>query len=85
VTLPPKDLASDLALMKQLCTEAGRDFSQLEITMTFLQQAELQPKDPKRALVEYAEAGAHRMILAPVLDRNNAERALEQTAKDYLS
>ena len=53
--------------------------------MTFLQQPELQPKDPKRALAEYEESGAHRMILAPVLDRNNAERALEQTAKDYLS
>jgi hypothetical protein len=25
------------------------------------------------------------MILAPVLDRNNAERALARTAKDYLS
>ena len=30
VTLPPKDLASDLAVMKQLCAEAGRDFNQLE-------------------------------------------------------
>lgn len=85
VTLPPKDLASDLAVMKQLCAEAGRDFNQLEITVTFLQQPELQPKDPKRAVTEYAEAGAHRLILAPMLDRNNAERALEQTAKDYLS
>jgi hypothetical protein len=36
-------------------------------------------------LAEYAEAGAHRLILAPVLDRKNAERVLEQTAKDYLS
>ena len=35
--------------MKQLCDEAGRDFNQLEITMTFLQQPELQPQDPKRA------------------------------------
>jgi probable F420-dependent oxidoreductase len=85
VTLPPKDLASDLAVMKQLCAEAGRDFNLLEITMTFLQQPELQPKDPKLAVEEYAEAGAHRLILAPVLDCNNAERALEQTAKDYLS
>jgi probable F420-dependent oxidoreductase len=84
VTLPPKDLVSDLAVMKELCAEAGRDFNQLEITITFLQQPELQPKDPKRALAEYTEAGAHRLILAPLLDRNNAERALEQTAKDYL-
>jgi alkanesulfonate monooxygenase SsuD/methylene tetrahydromethanopterin reductase-like flavin-dependent oxidoreductase (luciferase family) len=84
VALPPKDLASDLALMKRLCAEAGRDFSKLEISMTFLQQPELQPTDPKRALEEYAEAGAQRLIIAPVLDRENAERILERTAKDYL-
>ena len=36
-------------------------------------------------LAQGAEAGAHRLILAPVLDRKNAERVLEQTAKDYLS
>jgi hypothetical protein len=52
--------------------------------MTFLQQPELQPQDPKRALAEYAEAGAHRLIVAPVLDRQNAERELERTAKEYL-
>jgi probable F420-dependent oxidoreductase len=84
VALPPQDLASDLALMKRLCAEAGRDFDKLEITMTFLQQPELQPKDPKRAVEEYAEAGAHRLIVAPVLDRANAERVLERTAKEYL-
>jgi hypothetical protein len=33
---------------------------------------------------EYAEVGAHRLIVAPVLDRANAERVLERTAKDYL-
>jgi alkanesulfonate monooxygenase SsuD/methylene tetrahydromethanopterin reductase-like flavin-dependent oxidoreductase (luciferase family) len=36
VALPPKDLASDLALMKRLCEEAGRDFSQLEHAPGFL-------------------------------------------------
>jgi probable F420-dependent oxidoreductase len=85
VGLPPKDLTGDLRLMKQLCAESGRDFNQLEITVTFLQQPELQPQDPKRALAEYAEAGAHRLIVAPVLERKNAERVLEQLAKDYLS
>jgi hypothetical protein len=33
---------------------------------------------------EYAEAGAQQLIVAPVLDRENAERILERTAKDYL-
>jgi probable F420-dependent oxidoreductase len=84
VALPPKDLAGDLAVMQRLCAEADRDFSKLEISITFLQQPELQPKDPKRALEEYTEAGAHRLIVAPVLDRENAERILERTAKDYL-
>ena len=84
VSLPAKDLASDLKVMKELCAEAGRDFARLEITMTFLQQPELQPSDPRRALAEYAEAGVHRLILAPELDRANAEHNLERTAKDYL-
>lgn len=52
--------------------------------MTFLQQPEMQPQDPQRALAEYTEAGAHRLILCPVLDRPNAERVLEKVAKDYL-
>jgi probable F420-dependent oxidoreductase len=84
VALAPKDLAADLGVMKQLCAEAGRDFNRLEISMTFLQQPELQPREPKRALAEYAEAGAHRLILAPVLERKNADRVLERMAKDYL-
>jgi probable F420-dependent oxidoreductase len=84
VALPPKDLAADLGAMKQLCAEAGRDFNRLEISMTFLQQPELQPQEPTRALAEYAEAGAHRLILAPVLERKNADRVLERMAKDYL-
>jgi hypothetical protein len=70
--------------MKRLCADADRDFSKLEISITFLQQPALQPKDPIRALEEYTEAGAHRLIVAPVLDRENAERILEKTAKDYL-
>jgi probable F420-dependent oxidoreductase len=84
VALAPKDLAADLGVMKQLCAEAGRDFNRLEISMTFLQQPELQPQEPKRALAEYAEAGAHRLILAPVLERKNADRVLERMAKNYL-
>jgi hypothetical protein len=70
--------------MKQFCAEAGRDFNALEISVTFLQQPELQPQDPQRALAEYTEAGAHRLILCPVLERTNAERVLEKVAKDYL-
>ena len=70
--------------MRELCAEAGRNFNELEISVTFLQQPELQPPDPQRALAEYAEAGAHRLILAPVLERINAERVLEKVAKDYL-
>jgi hypothetical protein len=33
---------------------------------------------------EYAEAGGQQLIVAPALDRENAERILEKTAKDYL-
>lgn len=86
VAIPPKDLARHLGVMKQLCAEAGRNFNELEISATFLQQPELQPQqEPQRALAEYAEAGAHRLILCPVLERPHAERVLEKLAKDYLS
>ena len=85
VAVPPKDLMQHLSVMRELCTEAGRNFNELEISMTFLQQPELQPQDPQRALAEYTEAGVHRLILAPVLERPNAERELEKIAKEYLS
>ena len=41
-------------------------------------------KEPKRALAGNGAAGAHRLIVAPVLDRENADCILEWTAKDYL-
>jgi len=85
VAMSPQNLAQHRHLLKELCVQAGRNFDELEISVTFLQQPELQPQDPQRALTEYAEAGAHRLILCPVLDRPNAERVLEQVAKDYLS
>jgi len=51
---------------------------ELEISVTFLQQPEMQPQDPHQVLVEYVEAEAHRLILAPVLERTTAERVLEK-------
>jgi probable F420-dependent oxidoreductase len=84
VALPPSDLTRHLRTLKELCAQAGRDYNALEITVTFLQQPELQPQNPRRAVEEYAEAGAHRLIVAPVLDRGVGERALEDTAKNYM-
>lgn len=86
VTLPAAELAGHLANLKKLCAEAGRDFSRIDISVLFLQQPELQPRDPRRALKEYSEAGAHRLILSPAtLVPDKADSILENLAKQYLA
>ena len=54
--------------MKQLCAEAGRNFNELEISVTFLQQPELQPQD----LVELARRAENDFVGAPtgILDQS---------------
>jgi alkanesulfonate monooxygenase SsuD/methylene tetrahydromethanopterin reductase-like flavin-dependent oxidoreductase (luciferase family) len=52
----------ELAKLKKLCAEAGRDFSKLEIT---IYAPVLQSGDVKRTIAAYEEAGAHRLILFP--------------------
>jgi hypothetical protein len=79
------ELSGHLATMKQLCKTTGRDYSKIDISMTFLQQPELQPSDPRRALEEYGELGVHRLILSPAdLSPSQADRALDTIAQKYV-
>jgi probable F420-dependent oxidoreductase len=55
--LNPERLATELGKLKQMCGEAGRDFTKLEISIYAPPEG-----DPKRLLKEYREAGAHRLI-----------------------
>jgi probable F420-dependent oxidoreductase len=79
--LTPDRLATELAKLKQMCTDAGRDFAQLEITM----YAPPADGDPKRIREQYREVGAHRLIFilnepAPAV----WERQLSDLAKTWI-
>jgi len=85
VVMSPAELVRHLASMKELSAGAGRDFAKIEVSMLFLQQPELQPQDPARAVDEYSRAGVHRMVLSPpALTPGRADAILEGLAKQYL-
>lgn len=79
--LTPARLSEELAKLRKLCAEAGRVFSELEISTVMLFGLTI---EPARALKEYAEVGAHRIIVtAPTLAPDKYERELEAAARDY--
>jgi probable F420-dependent oxidoreductase len=81
--VPPERLIQELAKLKKLCAEAGRDYRQLEITMY---APVMQAGDPKRTIAAYEEAGVHRLILFPEkLGPNDYRRALETMAKAWVA
>jgi probable F420-dependent oxidoreductase len=80
--IAPEQLVAELAKLKNLCGEAGRDFSKLEITMY---APVLQSGDVKRTVAAYEEAGTHRLILLPEkLGPNEYERELETLANAWI-
>jgi probable F420-dependent oxidoreductase len=85
VYMTAAELSGHLTTMKELCKNAGRDYSKIDITMTFLQQPELQPSDPNRAIEEFGALGVHRLILSPSdLSPGQADRVLEDIARKYV-
>ncbi len=80
--VPPEQLANELAKLKKMCAEAGRDFSKLEITV----YAPVKQGDAKRTIANYREVGAHRLIVFPEkLGPNDYERELETLAKEWVA
>jgi alkanesulfonate monooxygenase SsuD/methylene tetrahydromethanopterin reductase-like flavin-dependent oxidoreductase (luciferase family) len=80
--LAPEALAAELGKLNQMCAEAGRDFSKLEITM----YAPRTDGDPKRIRQQYHEAGAHRLVFlndSPM--PATCERQLEELAKAWIN
>lgn len=76
--LSPAQLATELGNLRRMCAEAGRDFSKIEITFLLFEM----PPDPGRAVREYHEAGAHRVLVnAPTLAPDKYERELEDLAR----
>jgi probable F420-dependent oxidoreductase len=76
--LSPAQLATELGNLRRMCAEARRDFSKIEITFLLLEL----PADPARAVREYHDAGAHRVLVsAPTLAPDKFERELEDLAR----
>ena len=80
VAIPPPELARELATLKQLCVEAGRDFNQLEISM-FLP---IELSDGRTTKAAYREAGCHRLVFTLWPDQLN-EKNIEEKARQYLN
>lgn len=56
--LTPEVLATEVGKLKTLCTEAGRDFSHLEITM----YTPVVDGEPRRVREQYRDAGAQQLV-----------------------
>jgi probable F420-dependent oxidoreductase len=81
VAMTPEQLAKQLTTLRKMCEEAGRDFSRIEISVTF----PVIEGDPRPAIRHYREAGCHRLILAsPTLAPGKAEGELEELARTYV-
>jgi len=78
---PPDQLANDLVMLRKMCDEAGRDFSRIDISVTF----PVIDGDPRQAMRHYREAGCHRLIfLPPTLAPDRVDEELEELSRTYI-
>jgi probable F420-dependent oxidoreductase len=82
-TIAPERLAEEVAKLKQLCADAGRDFKSLEITV--LGQA-AQGAEARQQIEQYQEAGATRLLfLLTPFPPGQAKQIMSPIAKAYLA
>ena len=79
LAVPPDRLAKDLAILKELCERAGREFAEIEISIFFPVESD----DPKHTMRAYEEAGAHRLVFNLWSPQAN-DPTLEELARRYL-
>jgi probable F420-dependent oxidoreductase len=79
VAVPPNQLVKDLATLKQLCAQAGRDFGQIEITIFM----PIELGDGRETIGAYEQAGAHRLVFT-LFAPQVTEPALEDLARRYI-
>ena len=80
LAVPPERLAKDLTILKELSAQAGRDFTQIEISVFF----PIELSKPQDTLRAYEAAGAHRLVFnlwSPQPD----DGVLEDLARSYIS
>jgi probable F420-dependent oxidoreductase len=58
LAIAPDRLAKDLATLRELCAQAGRNFGQIEISIFF----PVETGDPRETIRAYQAAGAHRLV-----------------------
>ena len=76
----PQNSRRDLATLKNLCQQAGRNFEQIEITIF----SPVEQPDPRRTIAEYEEAGAHRLVFMVIPPHLKDEQMIEDLARRYL-
>jgi probable F420-dependent oxidoreductase len=82
IGITPENIAPELEKLNRLCSEAGRDFSKMTISVYQLASR----GDPRPELKRYQQVGVHRLIVsAPSLAPDKAERELEELARTYLN
>ena len=86
--IKPKQLIENLATLKKMCEEAGRDFSKMDITMFRPYERD----EVKATYAEYEEAGCHRIVVGTealyrkgkAMDPKTWQTELEELARKYL-
>jgi len=64
VAISAEEVKSELAKLKQMCAEAGRDFSKIEITVVTDSTPALEQPSVRDLIRRYEDAGVHRLIWA---------------------
>lgn len=88
--LSPEQLAAELARLRKLCEEAGRDFAKMEISIYTDAGAgapahQVSDEAARKMVREYEEAGAHRMIFLARQAGNEFLTDLEQMARKFIA
>lgn len=83
VYLPPDRLKKELATLRRMCEEGGRDFNKIEISVVVMDS---RSPDPKGMIAQYEEAGCHRLIFGDQIlpPGGEGQRKLEKIAQDYI-
>ena len=81
IVLTPSQLGEETEKLRKMCTEAGRDFRRIEVSMLLMAPGD----DPATELREYQRAGAQRLVLTiNELAPSVYERELEKLARAYI-
>jgi len=80
--MPPADLKADLKALEKMCGDAGRRFSDIELSLT-VTGADV--TDSPALIKQYEDLGVKRLILgSPPIPADSVDRVLEGMAKKWI-